>query len=127
MQPGRVNAFNATNEVRQGNVPPSVEITSPEWFAQVDPAKSSADVSAQVSNRGGTYSCKVFVAPGSYPNNMLAPAGDFQQVSSNLCNGSARTASIAFAIDSPATKRLAPNLKPYRLANLFASGLLPKD
>src|SRR5207248_1873781 len=31
---GRVNAFNATSQVAQGHVPPVVEITSPDWFAQ---------------------------------------------------------------------------------------------
>jgi hypothetical protein len=95
---GRVNAFKATNQVAQGHVPPEVEITSPDWFAQVDPTKPTAEIKAQVWNRGGTYSCKVYVAPGSYPNNHLTSGdplvGDFKQVPSPVCNGGARTAPI---------------------------------
>ena len=92
---GRVNAYKATSEVGQGNLPPEVEITSPDWFAQIDPTKPTAKISAQAWNRGATYSCKVFVAPGSYPDNMLTSGGgDFQQVSSSVCNGSGRTARI---------------------------------
>ena len=94
---GRVNMVKAIEAADDGVMPPEAEITSPEWYSQVDPAQATAQVSGHVYARGHSYSCKVYVAPGSEPNNGLAtdlPAGDFQQVSSNWCDGS--THSSAF-------------------------------
>jgi Subtilase family len=94
---GRVNMVKAIEAADDGVMPPEAEITSPEWYSQVDPAQATAQVSGHVYARGHAYSCKVYVAPGSEPNNGLAtdlPAGDFQQVSSNWCDGS--THSSAF-------------------------------
>jgi hypothetical protein len=91
---GRINTYRAAHEVSIGHVLPEVEITSPKWFAQVDPTRATADVSAQVWARGAKYTCAVYVAPGSYPNNGLTTApvpGDFKQVPSPLCNGTERT------------------------------------
>ncbi|MEA2472290.1 MAG: hypothetical protein QOE06_205, partial [Thermoleophilaceae bacterium] len=91
---GRVNAQHSAARASAGQIPPEVEITSPDWFAQIDPAKATQNVQAQVWNRGASYSCKVYVAPGSYPNNHLdseSPPGDFKQVSSPVCNGAQRT------------------------------------
>src|SRR5262249_50572181 len=62
---GRVNEVKAVEAVDQGIVPPEAEITSPAWYSQVDPAQASADVRGQVYARGHTYTCKVYVAPGS--------------------------------------------------------------
>ncbi len=47
-------------------------------------------VRGQVYARGRPYSCQVYVAPGSEPNNGFTtdiPPGDFQLVSSNWCDG----------------------------------------
>src|SRR3954469_5636596 len=41
---GRVNMNNAVDAVTAGKIPPSVEITSPEWYAQVDPSARSFPV-----------------------------------------------------------------------------------
>jgi hypothetical protein len=94
---GRVNEVKAVEAVDQGIVPPEAEITSPAWYSQVDPAQASADVRGQVYARGHTYSCKVYVAPGSEPNNGLttdAPPGDLQQISSNWCDGANHSSSF---------------------------------
>jgi hypothetical protein len=84
---GRVNAYHAVEATRAGNVPPEVEITSPEWFDQIDPAGSSFDLRGQVFARGAAFTCRVLVAPGSYPNDDEAPAGDFRGVDSSVCDG----------------------------------------
>ena len=64
-----------------GTIPPEAEITSPEWYAQVDPTQPTVDVRGEVYARGGTYTCRVEVAPGSEPNNGRTtdiPPGDFK-------------------------------------------------
>jgi uncharacterized repeat protein (TIGR01451 family) len=94
---GRVNMVKAEEAAAAGKIPPEAEITSPKWYAQVDPTQSTVAVDGQVYARGSTYSCTVLVAPGSNPNNSLTsdvPPGDFQAVSSPWCNGS--THSSAF-------------------------------
>src|SRR4051794_2524052 len=92
---GRLNAFRAADAASKGQVPPEVEITSPEWFDQVDPGKASAAVGAQVWARGRSYTCSVYVAPGSYPNNDPTPAGDMEklggkQIPAGGCDGSTK-------------------------------------
>jgi hypothetical protein len=94
---GRINTFRAVDRPARGYTPPEVEITSPDWFAQVDPTQPTAEIRAQVWARGAAYACRVYVAPGSYPNNRLtsdAPPGDFKQVPSPVCDGSSRTDAI---------------------------------
>jgi hypothetical protein len=94
---GRVNMVKAEEKAAAGTIPPEAEITSPKWYAQIDPAQSSVAIDGQVYARGGTYSCTVLVAPGSNPNNGLTsdlPPGDFQAVSSSWCNGSAHSSSF---------------------------------
>ena len=79
-------------------VPPEVEITSPEWYDQVDPTKPTVEVEGEVFARNQPYVCEVLVAPGHYPNNRkttATPAGDFKPVPSDHCDGTARTASFA--------------------------------
>jgi hypothetical protein len=99
---GRVNARKAVQAVHDGAVPPQVEITSPEWFAQVDPSQSGFDVSGHIEARGGTYTCQVLIAPGSYPNNARAgdsPPGDFHPVGSpGRCDGGARSGAVDGAL-----------------------------
>jgi len=91
---GRVNTNRAVKTVVAGNMPPEVEITSPQWFSQVDPGQGSFTVEGQVHARGQQYSCQVFVAPGSYPAD-----DDFDAVPSpGVCDGTARTGAIDGAI-----------------------------
>ncbi|MDT7574767.1 MAG: hypothetical protein QOH17_1100, partial [Pseudonocardiales bacterium] len=91
---GRANIDKATSALLRSGpalVPPQVEITSPDWFSFVDPTKPTAAIGAQISARPGlSYKCKVFVAPGSYPEDNVpadADGGDFKQVPSDFCNG----------------------------------------
>jgi hypothetical protein len=87
---GRANLATAESTTAAGTILPEAEITSPDWYAQVDPNQASADVKGQVFARNAPYRCTVLVAPGSEPNNGLtsdtAP-GDFQPVSSAWCDG----------------------------------------
>jgi len=92
---GRVNMWRTTDAIRDGAVPPEVEITSPNWFAQVDPGQGNAAVEGQVNARGASYTCQILVAPGSYPHNGAAPVGDFSPVASpGVCDGTQRTAPV---------------------------------
>ncbi len=87
---GRVNMYRATKATSDGTIPPEVEITSPEWFAQVDPAADEAKVKGQIDARGARYTCRILVAPGSYPNDEDAPTGDFVAApfsSPGVCDG----------------------------------------
>jgi hypothetical protein len=91
---GRVNMVKAEEPAAAGKIPPEAEITSPKWYAQIDPTQTTAAIEGQVYARGSSYSCTVLVAPGSEPNNGLTsdvPPGDFQAVSSSWCNGSSHT------------------------------------
>jgi hypothetical protein len=88
---GRSNMVKTTDAVAAGTIPPEAEITSPEWYAHVDPTQPTVNIRGDVYARGGSYSCRVEVAPGSEPNNGRTtdiPAGDFQTVSSSWCDGS---------------------------------------
>jgi hypothetical protein len=96
---GRVNVSRGVNALVprpfgnpaiKSNIPPEVEITSPEWFDQVDPTKPTAAVEGEVYARGRPYTCQVLVAPGHYPNNRTttqSPPGDFKVVPSTQCDG----------------------------------------
>ena len=75
---GRVNVSRGVNAILprpfgdanvKATMPPEVEITSPEWFDQVDPDAGDAAVEGEVYARGEPYTCQVLVAPGHYPNN----------------------------------------------------------
>ena len=99
---GRVNMARAAVRADAGVVPPEVEITSPEWFSQVDPRKASFQVRGTVFARGDEFTCEVLVAPGSYPNDRRtsdSPPGDFAKVNSTHCDGSrVHTAQLAGAL-----------------------------
>jgi hypothetical protein len=91
---GRVNVNRAVDALSAGQVPPEVEITSPEWYAQIDPSRPTLAIRGAVWARGHTYSCRVYAAPGSSPNNRSdtdIPPGDFKVVGSTWCNGSGRS------------------------------------
>ncbi len=94
---GRVNMYRAVSAVlsspaspAQSKIPPEAEITSPQWFEQVDSNRSSVDVDGQVYARGTSYTCEVLVAPGQYPNNARtsdSPPGDFAPLHNGWCDG----------------------------------------
>lgn len=85
---GRIDAFKAVEAAAQGWIPPEADITSPEWFQQMDPGQESFALNGSVNARS-KYTCRVEVAPGAQPNNAPASAsGDFASVPSNYCDGS---------------------------------------
>jgi hypothetical protein len=85
---GRLDAYKSVQAAAQGWIPPEADITSPEWFQQVDPAKSTFGIDGFVNARTG-YTCRVEIAPGAEPNNAPTKAeGDFAPVPSSYCNGS---------------------------------------
>jgi hypothetical protein len=87
---GRLNAYKAVVAAFDGHVPPQADITSPDWFTQVDPSRANFVVRGAVSARGVPYTCELDVAPGVEPNN----TADFHRVSSSWCDGaSVRTGS----------------------------------
>jgi hypothetical protein len=85
---GRVNMDRVLKKVApkaadaRTSVPPEVTIESPEWFGFVDPKAATSPVKATVWARGRAYTCRVLVAPGSYPGE-----DDFKPVASSLCDG----------------------------------------
>ncbi|HUH81998.1 MAG TPA: hypothetical protein VLZ06_11800, partial [Solirubrobacteraceae bacterium] len=85
---GRLDAYKSVAAAAEGWIPPEANITSPEWFEQLDPGAESFAVDGYVNART-PYTCRVEVAPGAQPNNASAAAGgDFKEVSSEYCNGS---------------------------------------
>ena len=60
---GRLNAYKAVVAADDGRIPPEAEITSPDWFTQVDPRQRSFAVGGYVNARAA-YRCSVSVAPG---------------------------------------------------------------
>jgi len=92
---GRVNMNRVLDAVDPRSepsvVPPEVEITAPDWYELVDPGQSALSVDGRVWARGAGYRCRVLVAPGAYPNNAEAPAGDFTAVPSAGCDGTPRS------------------------------------
>jgi hypothetical protein len=85
---GRLDAFKSVQAAAQGWIPPEADITSPEWFAQMDPGQESFALRGSVGARS-KYTCRVEVAPGAQPNNAPASSGgDFASVPSSFCDGS---------------------------------------
>jgi len=84
---GRLNAARAVSAAAAGRIPPEAEITSPDWFTQVDPARATLAIGGYVAARG-PYRCRVDFAPGVQPNSAMAPAGDFVTAASQFCDGS---------------------------------------
>jgi hypothetical protein len=83
---GRLNAYKAVVAAANGTIPPEAEITSPDWFQQINPNQAQIAVSGYVNARRA-YTCQLEVAPGAQPNNGLVPYGDFETVPSSWCNG----------------------------------------
>jgi hypothetical protein len=68
---GRPNVFKAMKAVHEGDIPPTADITAPEWYDQVDPTQQStvpvnADVAAA---RSPSYSWELQYAAGPEPAN----------------------------------------------------------
>ncbi|MBV8981031.1 MAG: hypothetical protein JO086_09050, partial [Acidimicrobiia bacterium] len=112
---GRLNAYKSVAAASEGSIPPEADITSPDWFTQVDPGQASVDLSGYVNARV-PYTCRLEVAPGVQPNNADAPAGDFHQVSSSYCDGSTVHAGahsgVLAALGTAALKALFPAGNP---------------
>jgi hypothetical protein len=84
---GRIDAYKSVEAAAQGWVPPEADITSPEWFQQMNPNEESFALNAYVSARS-KYTCRVEVAPGAQPNNApTSSGGDFAAVPSSYCDG----------------------------------------
>jgi hypothetical protein len=86
---GRLNAYKAVAAAADGHIPPEADITSPDWFTQIDPRQPSFNLDGYVNGRVA-YTCRVDIAPGAEPNNALATAGnpgDFHTIASRYCNG----------------------------------------
>ncbi len=87
---GRLNAYKAVSAAAAGLIPPEADITSPDWFQQLDPSAGSIAVGGYVDARGTGYTCSLQVAPGAQPNNGTTtdtPPGDFAQASGGWCDG----------------------------------------
>src|SRR5205823_801578 len=88
---GRLNAARSVAAVAAQRIPPEAEITSPDWYDQIDPAGGTLQVRghvAAVRAAGGAYTCQLQVAPGAMPNNALvANGGDFAPVGGGWCDG----------------------------------------
>ncbi|HEX8206108.1 MAG TPA: S8 family serine peptidase [Solirubrobacteraceae bacterium] len=93
---GRVNMRKAVEATQDGVVFPEAEIEAPDWYWFVDPEQGPLDIRGHVGVRTGSYTCRLLVAPGSYPNNAEDPAGDFAPVEDGFCDGAtARTGSFS--------------------------------
>jgi hypothetical protein len=112
---GRIDAYKAVDAAAQGWVPPEVDITSPEWFQQLDPSRSSFALNGYVNART-SYSCRVEAAPGAQPNNAPTSAGgDFVTLPSTYCNGSTK--------HSAPFKGLLASISSATLQSLFPHGV----
>ncbi len=109
---GRLNAYNAVHAAAAGTIPPEADITSPDWFEQVDPTKPSFAVSGFVNARGSDYTCKVEIAPGGQPDNTT----DFHAVDSDWCDGathrSAAHSGVLAQVTTSALKAVYPAGNP---------------
>jgi hypothetical protein len=84
---GRLDAYKSVDAAAEGWIPPEANITSPEWFQQMNPQEGSFAVDGYVNART-SYTCRVEVAPGAQPNNApTSTGGDFATVPSEYCNG----------------------------------------
>ena len=117
---GRLNAYKSVEAAAQGQIPPQADITSPEWFQQLDPTKASFALNGYVNART-SYTCHVDIAPGAQPNNApTASGGDFVSVPSNFCNGTTKhTAPFNGLLASVSTATL-ESLFPHGVPSSFA-------
>jgi subtilase family protein len=120
---GRVNMARALNAVLsdpgspgRSRIPPEAEISSPQWYEQVDPSNATVPVTGDVYARGSSYTCDVLVAPGEYPNNARttdSPPGDFKALNNGWCDGrSSHTAYRSGALGSISVAQLENRFPP---------------
>ncbi len=84
---GRLDAYKSVKAAAEGWIPPEADISSPEWFQQINPNEESFALEGYVNARE-SYTCRVEVAPGVQPNNRSTTAsGDFATVPSAYCDG----------------------------------------
>jgi hypothetical protein len=111
---GRIDAYKSVEAAAQGWVPPEADITSPEWFQQVDPNPGSFALNGYVSARS-KYTCRVEVAPGAQPNNArTSSGGDFAAVPSSYCDGT--------TVHAKAFNGLLANVSTATLKAMFPKG-----
>jgi hypothetical protein len=111
---GRLDAYKSVDAAAQGWIPPEADITSPEWFEQLDPGKESFVLDGSVNARS-KYTCRVEVAPGAQPNNSpTSSSGDFASVPSSFCNGT--------TVHSKAFNGLLANVSTATLQAMFSKG-----
>ena len=97
---GRLNAYKAVGAAYAGTIPPEAEITSPDWFTQVDPARGSFAVAGGYVSARAAYRCSVWVAPGAQAEQQRRlPPG----VRSSWCDGSDRALAVRSAACSAAS------------------------
>ena len=84
---GRLNAYNAVKDVWEGNIPPEVDILSPEWFAPIEQARANKVILSGTiqANRAQNFDYVIEWAVGIEPSD-----ADFQ----TLTSGSAQTAPV---------------------------------
>jgi hypothetical protein len=129
---GRLNAYKSVAAAAAGEIPPETDITSPDWFTQVDPRAASFNLDGHVAARV-PYRCRVDVAPGVDPNNALSTAssaGDFHTVSSSYCDATTvhtgQFNGLLAAIDIAKLKSLFPAGNPSSFAG-NENGGIPQD
>lgn len=111
---GRIDAYKAVEAVAQGWIPPQAEISSPEWFEQLDPNQASFAVNGYVNARTD-YTCRVEFAPGAQPNNAPTSAsGDFAKAPSSYCDGT--------SVHSSAFRGLLASVSSSTLEAMFPKG-----
>ena len=113
---GRIDAYKSVEAAAQGSIPPEADITSPEWFQQLDPSRSSFALNGYVNART-TYTCRVEAAPGAEPNNAsTAAGGDFVRLPSSYCNGTTKRSApfrgLLASVSTAALQSLFPHGDP---------------
>ena len=91
----REHGQGASTPIDRRAIPPEAEITSPEWYEQVDPARPASTCAGRCTRAAARYTCSVEVAPGSVPEQRTTPtsAGRLQAGASNWCDGTTSTSS----------------------------------
>jgi Subtilase family len=116
---GRLNADKSVEAAAVGQIPPQADITSPEWFQQLDPSKSSFALNGYVNART-SYTCHVDIAPGAQPNNApTASGGDFVTVPSNFCNGTTAHSTPFSGLLASVTTATLESLFPHGVPSSF--------
>jgi hypothetical protein len=110
---GRLDAYKSVEAAAQGWIPPQADITSPEWFQQMDPSSSSFNVDGYVNARTN-YTCRIEIAPGANPNNApTSSSGDFAELSSSYCDGkTAHSSAFTGLLGSVSTAKLQAMFPP---------------